>query len=241
MQIIELYPCIQGEGKLTGKSSILIRTTGCNLRCEWQDKENKITKCDTPYTSWKPEKGQDISVENVIGKCFKDYPNIKHIIISGGEPFLQPELPKFTAVLRYYGYHITIETNGTLHNPGVICDLLSVSPKTYNSIPKSPGTEREKELHTKALHNSKDAIKWNSRLYNCQFKFVVNSAGDTEEILLFQKTYDIKSDDIYLMPEGTEPEHLARYDKLCQDLAIKHGWNYSDRIHLRVHGNKRLA
>ena len=49
----ELYTCLQGEGKYIGAPHILIRVSGCRLRCQFQD-----SFCDTPYASWKPEKGK---------------------------------------------------------------------------------------------------------------------------------------------------------------------------------------
>ena len=59
--INEIYTCLQGEGKLTGVPHILIRVTGCRLRCQFAN-----SFCDTPYSSWGPEKGkftyQDILV-----------------------------------------------------------------------------------------------------------------------------------------------------------------------------------
>ena len=39
----ETYTCLQGEGKYMGVN-ILIRVTGCRLRCQFSD-----SFCDTPY------------------------------------------------------------------------------------------------------------------------------------------------------------------------------------------------
>ena len=49
----ETYTCLQGEGKYIGIPHILIRVTGCRLRCQFSN-----SFCDTPYASWKPEKGK---------------------------------------------------------------------------------------------------------------------------------------------------------------------------------------
>ena len=53
LPINEIYTCLQGEGKLMGVPHILIRVSGCRLRCQFAD-----SFCDTPYSSWKPEKGR---------------------------------------------------------------------------------------------------------------------------------------------------------------------------------------
>ena len=46
----EAYTCLQGEGKYMGIPHILLRVTGCRLRCQFSN-----SFCDTPYDSWKPE------------------------------------------------------------------------------------------------------------------------------------------------------------------------------------------
>jgi 7-carboxy-7-deazaguanine synthase len=53
VRIAEIYSSLQGEGRLTGTPSALVRTSGCNLRCWF---------CDTPFTSWRPEgEGRDVA------------------------------------------------------------------------------------------------------------------------------------------------------------------------------------
>ena len=44
------------------------------------------------------------------------------------------ELIPLSTALRNAGWHITIETSGTLYLP-VACDLMSISPKLSNSTP----------------------------------------------------------------------------------------------------------
>ena len=64
MRIAEIFQSLQGEGLLTGRESVFIRTSGCNLRCWF---------CDTPYTSWTPE-GEDFSVEEILRKSINGRP-----------------------------------------------------------------------------------------------------------------------------------------------------------------------
>ncbi len=123
MFISEVFYSIQGEGELSGVPSIFVRTSGCNLRCNW---------CDTPYASWQPE-GETASVDQIV-KQVAAYP-ARHVVLTGGEPMLQKEIHALAAALKERGYHLTIETAGTILPDGIACDLASLSPKLRHSAP----------------------------------------------------------------------------------------------------------
>lgn len=139
LPIIELFTSIQGEGLYAGVPSVFVRVTGCNLRCIFK---NSI--CDTPYSSFNPEKPK-FTVEDVA-KEFIDHPKVNHLVITGGEPTLY-DLDGFLEELysildkevgRAYAYNIetTIETNGTNEiSKRLLNDLclISVSPKLSTS------------------------------------------------------------------------------------------------------------
>ena len=153
VRIAEIYSSLQGEGRLTGTPSALVRASGCNLRCWF---------CDTPFTSWRPE-GEDRDVAEIVAeverlKCAGGPwvrllngadATLRHVILTGGEPMLFAELIPLTAQLHERGWHLTIETSGTLYLP-VGCDLMSISPKLASSTPVRAGawTERhERDRH----------------------------------------------------------------------------------------------
>ena len=122
LRVAEIFRSLQGEGLFTGTTSLFLRTTGCNLRCWF---------CDTPYTSWKPE-GQQRLWTDVLDEVLGD--GCEHVVITGGEPLLQPDLVPLTQELRAAGRVVTIETAGTVYRP-VAADLMSISPKLGNSQP----------------------------------------------------------------------------------------------------------
>ncbi len=111
MRIAEIFFSIQGEGRLTGVPSVFIRTSGCNLRCQW---------CDTPYASWQPE-GNEMSVVEILTVVEK-HPT-RFCVVTGGEPMVAKGINELLAGLRAAGKHITIETAGTVMPDGVACDL----------------------------------------------------------------------------------------------------------------------
>jgi 7-carboxy-7-deazaguanine synthase len=78
----------------------------------------------------------------------------KHIILTGGEPMLFAELIPLCTALHNAGWHITIETSGTLYLP-VVCDLMSISPKLSNSTPLPCATAG---LSSSVMQSSPSAI-----------------------------------------------------------------------------------
>src|SRR5213075_1338830 len=102
MKLAELFYSIQGEGKLAGVPSVFIRASGCNLRCVW---------CDTPYASWNPE-GENASVDDIVRRVNEH--GAKHVVLTGGEPMIMPDVIELCAALKAADYHITVETAATV-------------------------------------------------------------------------------------------------------------------------------
>jgi len=229
MRIVEQFPTIQGEGKYVGVPTYFIRTTGCNLRCEWTNSDGTKTKCDTPYTSWKPEKGEKLSVR------YADIPkNIEHIVITGGEPTLQHDLENTVKGFIEDKYKVTIETNGTkyVNVPGA---FISISPKLKSSYPTEELFGKIHNRNNNFLKPLKQYIKNN----DYQIKFVVNSKEDIIEILRIKNSLEIPNERIYLMPQGITQKQFKERQKAIFDLCIKYGFNYTPRLHIDIFGNKR--
>jgi 7-carboxy-7-deazaguanine synthase len=130
---------LQGEGKLVGIPVLFIRTSGCNLRCTWTTPSGKVSICDTPYASHYPEEVDIMDTLEVVEIVRANMGPIRHVIISGGEPTLQPlplvELARH--LKKELNIHITLETNGVVFIPELAAhiDLFSISPKLRSSDP----------------------------------------------------------------------------------------------------------
>jgi len=224
VKVSEVFYSIQGEGKLIGVPSVFLRTSYCNLRCIW---------CDTPYTSWTPE-NKDLSVDEAV-EAITAYP-CRHVVITGGEPFIQKrELTDLCSRLDAAGYHITVETNGTVFAP-IRAHLISLSPKLGNSNP-DPSSRFFR------LHDSKRWVPAVLRAfldrYECQVKFVVVSPTDVEEIERLVAAVPIPREVVYLMPEGkTSSETHGRLSWLV-DLCKATGFRLSPRLHVDIWGSQR--
>lgn len=241
MKISELFYSIQGEGKRSGSPSFFIRTNFCNLRCKF----NGGNLCDTPYTSWYPDDKKNLG-EVEIDFIIDEYRKIgcKDIVITGGEPTMYPEeLEKLCKGLKKINENIliTIETNGTGIGDFVnYVDLMSISPKLKTSVPFN--TEYEK-MHEKNRINIHVLTEFNSlkekNKIDIQWKFVFTSESDIGEIKDLQSKVGFKNEDIYLMPEGISREDLDKNRLKTIEACKNHNYNYTDRIHILVWGNKR--
>ncbi|HEY2826533.1 MAG TPA: 7-carboxy-7-deazaguanine synthase QueE, partial [Pirellulales bacterium] len=171
MRIAEIFRSLQGEGFLTGKPSVFVRASGCNLRCWF---------CDTPYTSWEPE-GEDLSIDEIlrqVDNLLIDDQSCGHAVLTGGEPMLFAELVPLAAALKERGLHITVETAGTLYLP-LVCDLMSISPKLAGSGPTDQQDHRWQVRHEQSRHRP-DVIRRLVNEFPYQIKFVVDSPADCQ-------------------------------------------------------------
>ena len=237
----ETYTCLQGEGKYMGIPHILIRVTGCRLRCQFAD-----SFCDTPYASWKPEGGK--FTLNDIVKVYEDNPQIKHTMITGGGPTLYGKLlQELCKIGRLYNHIITIETEGS-EFVQTLADNISLSPKLSNSTPV-PGTwmpfanrevtEADKRKHEKWRCNY-DAMKQlidNHPDY--QLKPVISNLKELAEVKDLQKILDIPNDKVWLMPEGLTEEELKKRRVWLMELCTELGYNFADRLHIIAYGDTR--
>jgi 7-carboxy-7-deazaguanine synthase len=225
VKIAEIFYSIQGEGVLVGVPSVFIRTSGCNLRCTW---------CDTPYTSWSPE-GEDFSIDQIATRAAGFHAH--HVVITGGEPMIAPEMVRLTHLLHDAKLHLTIETAGTVYAP-VACDLMSISPKLSNSVPHDRDEGRWAAQHNR-LRYQPEVLQRLTCDYPYQLKFVVTSPDDLDEINEIRDTLAAERKQIILMPEGTSSDVLRDRGQWLAEICKADGYRYSPRLHIDLWGNRR--
>jgi 7-carboxy-7-deazaguanine synthase len=227
MRIAEIFHSIQGEGLLAGVPSVFVRTSGCNLRCHW---------CDTPYASWKPE-GPEMSVEQILQKVAEW--NCPHVVLTGGEPMIAPDLPVLAAALKKAGKHITIETAATVPPAGIACDLASLSPKLSNSTPPPEKEPAWAKKHEETRLRPEIIAAW-IKNYDFQLKFVISSEKDLSEIKgLLSRLPPVPLDRVLLMPEGTDPETLSSRASWLVEICKREGFRFCPRLHIELFGHTR--
>jgi 7-carboxy-7-deazaguanine synthase len=111
LRVCEAFVSLAGETSLVGTPAVFVRLAGCNLRCAW---------CDTPR-AW--EGGQEVTLARLEALVLDQWPGL--VVLTGGEPLLQPASLGLAARLRDRGRRVMVETNGSLDvgvvPPGVTC------------------------------------------------------------------------------------------------------------------------
>lgn len=224
MRIAEIFHSIQGEGEFAGTPSVFVRTTGCNLRCWF---------CDTPYASFLPE-GPRRTWSDVLEEILKI--DCAHVVLTGGEPLLQPEVVPLAQALRERGKIVTMETAGTIFRP-VQVDLMSISPKLSNASPRE--ADRWKIRHDRD-RDRPEVIRQLMRGSVYQLKFVVDQPGDLSEILGYLTNFPgISPDRVWLMPQGVLQEELVEKGRWLAPSAAELGFRFCPRRHIEMFGNVR--
>ncbi len=247
LRIAETFTSLQGEGLLTGVPSFFIRSSGCNLRCWF---------CDTPYASWRPERGRATIEDLVEAAKWARMPAsesvldadseavVSHVVLTGGEPLIVAGIIELATALRATGLHVTIETAGTL-DIDVPCDLLSLSPKLRGSAPGRgrgpalPADSRWGDLHERRRMPIDVMRRLIDRAPATQVKFVVDSADEFAEILAVVEKLGVSAADVWIMPQGITIEQLDAAAVWLRPWADAAGFQYCDRMQIRWYGNRR--
>ena len=98
MKIAEIYSSIQGETQYAGLPCTLVRTTGCDLRCGY---------CDSAFAF---QGGADMTLAEIMAEV--ERLGMPLVLLTGGEPMLQRDIPALASRLVGAGYRVMIETSG---------------------------------------------------------------------------------------------------------------------------------
>jgi 7-carboxy-7-deazaguanine synthase len=245
--VTECIPVIQGEGKFTGHPSFLIRTSGCNLNCQF-----KGSLCDASKESWNHNNNTNklFSLDE-IDSVIKRYPYIRKVFITGGNPTTNAKMfLNIVQVCRENGLEIHIEDNGTQYSEKFTkdkIDFISLSPKLRNSIPKAGTfaeeigryvTEADVKTHLKNYRNIESLKSWIQN-FDYQLKFVVSDEEELQEIEELINEIGADRSKVYLMPEGSKRTHLESRRKWVYETCLKLGYIYTDRLHILVYDDKK--
>jgi 7-carboxy-7-deazaguanine synthase len=140
--IHEIYRSIQGESSFAGRPCALVRLSACNLRCSW---------CDTPqaFTG-----GTRMARGDVLQRALALH--TPTVLVTGGEPLLQPEVLPLLRELCDAGKTVLLETSGER-------DVSAVDPRVHRIMDlKAPGSGESQKNRWQNLEllTRRDQIKF---------------------------------------------------------------------------------
>jgi len=97
-----------------GRVAAVVFTQGCNFRCPYCHNGSLIPM--------NPSTFEMISQEEIFMFLEKRRTQLSGVVVSGGEPTLQPDLSEFFRLVGSMGYKIKLDTNGS--HPEVLAELL---------------------------------------------------------------------------------------------------------------------
>lgn len=120
LRVHEIFCSVQGESTFAGRRCVLVRLTGCQMRCRW---------CDTEYAFYE---GSWWTLPEVLEKVAGFACPL--VEVTGGEPLLQPGCRVLLEALCERGYEVLLETGGGL-------DIAGIDPRVHRIVDiKCPGS-----------------------------------------------------------------------------------------------------
>lgn len=226
LRLSELYTSIQCEGPNTGYPTQFVRFAGCNLRCPgWP--------CDTQHAIdpaiWKTQ-SEKLTAEQLFN-ILPRWP--KRLCLTGGEPFLQPnvELHEFVEMCIAAGYYIECFTNGTFTFPQWALQTMS-----FMMDWKLPGSGESDRLNDETRLNNANRLRRSDGI-----KFVCVDIDDM--VTARQVSYTLLEHDVvaqlWAAPawDRLEPTTLIDY---IQETEVP--WRLNLQVHKMIwHPDERLV
>jgi organic radical activating enzyme len=272
--IAQVCLTIQGEGPKLGTPCILVRFAGCNLQCpfcdtKWANKElpdmltfKNILETEFPIKLSTSDNSIEKFAKYLKDTYFDHYP-IKHIMFTGGEPFISDNLRILTEIMSFLNnkFHtgiksIEIETNGTLvtasdiYNRFVSANYdvqLNISPKldltAHNKQYSSFQSLVDKFKIVHLYVSDRNNVLTN---FNYNYKFIYDKAGE-DLLRYFITQVGIPSDKICIMPltphlsNMPKDEFYKKFKKSCEDtilFCVKNNYKFTDRAHVWIYDMK---
>lgn len=169
-----------------GKAVSVVFTGGCNFRCPF---------CHNRDLVLSPHNIKDISEEEVINHIESMKNLIDGVAITGGEPTLHKELPKFIKRVKQKGFVVELETNGT--NPVMVEALAKDRLVDYFAMDIKAPLKEDRYFAATGEFGKKEEILENIKK---TIKIIQDSGIDYE----FRTTFVpglLEKDDIYTIAE----------------------------------------
>lgn len=196
-----------------GCIAAVVFTPGCNMDC-WY--------CHNKHL-WKSE--ELIGLDEIYGFLDTHRDFLDGVVISGGEPTLQPGLSEFIDTVRGMGYRVKLDTNGT--NPDILEKLLPRLDYVAMDIKAAPGDYGKVvsySMDETPLWKTADMLMSSGLSYEFRTTFMpMLETGDIERIakrIAGAKRYALqqyrKTKNVKLAPEPHSKEYLGEAAEIAR-------------------------
>jgi len=254
-----IFYTMQGEGPLAGRPSVFVRLAKCNLACSF---------CDTAF-----ERGEWMTFDEIEVKAWDSLggdaamgsrENLGELclIITGGEPTLQPNLSGFLLHQAGKWDEVQIESNGLIERLLPLSTILVVSPKCTEPMLPVRGTLKRGHYRRPlpAVMQRADCLKfvvdsdplntyhtvpdWAYQWMREQGKLVYVSPmthyQEGKPLQLMKHAATLEHHSEYIAPSFWTPGLLDRHRNEdnhihAAQLCLKYGYRLSLQTHLLVH------
>jgi len=142
-----------------GCPAAIVFTQGCNFRCRY---------CHNPELVYPHLFTEPVPEEEIYTFLKRRQGTLEGVVVSGGEPTLHEDLPRFLADLKKMGYKTKLDTNGT--RPDVLERLINEKLVDFIAMDLKAPLEKYslitgKDINSAIIKNSIDLIRKSGLTY----------------------------------------------------------------------------
>lgn len=219
-KVFEIFHTIQGEGPYAGVPALFVRLSDCNLRCYF---------CDTDFTGGTEYKAPDL-IGKLRGMLMNQHPFTRLIVLTGGEPLLQPV---HKLIERMPEYQFQIETAGTVWPEGLTGLMLSNVNRPH--IVCSPKTAKVHELVRVNCRDWKYIIRYGETAEDDGLPNVGTQTRARQEVRIFRPGPNGGQIWVQPMDEGDSPNGQRQCTEQNRKAAVLIAMKYGYRLSLQTH------
>jgi pyruvate formate lyase activating enzyme len=194
-----------------GKIACVVFLAGCNFRCPWCYSSELVLPL-------KIVKQPRFSEAEIFDFLRQRKGKLEGVVICGGEPTINKELPQFIEKIRNLGYSVKLDTNGS--NPKMLKDLVNSGMIDYVAMdikidPENP-VYKNIMIEGVTMENIKESVEF-LKLGKIDFEFrttVVNTVHKKEDFLEIAKWIGGKNVKYYLQNFRAEKTIDPEFEKV---------------------------
>ncbi|OGH99374.1 MAG: anaerobic ribonucleoside-triphosphate reductase activating protein [Candidatus Melainabacteria bacterium GWA2_34_9] len=124
--------------------SAIVFTQGCNFRCSY---------CHNKELLEKEPSNSTIDPQEIWDFLNKRWKQIDAVVITGGEPTIQPDLIEFMQKIKALGFLVKLDTNGS--NPEVIEEIIKLKLADYIAMDIKAPLEKYQDITNSGIDTEK--------------------------------------------------------------------------------------